>query len=147
MGGEIGLKIAEIKFSDDNVAPYKDGWRYTKVAIDATLIDENGDHFHICGDNDWIDLSVKAMLPFVQAAIRTENLVRSKLERIRKEENVPAVIRLGKDPYRQMNLMHILRSGGDSISTFDGVPVIRGDDADGVEIFLESAKISKMPFD
>ena len=42
MGGEIGLKIAEIKFSDDNVAPYKDGWRYAKVAIDATLIDENG---------------------------------------------------------------------------------------------------------
>ena len=49
MGGEIGLKIAEIKFSDDSIAPYKDGWRYAKVAIDATLIGENGDHFHICG--------------------------------------------------------------------------------------------------
>ena len=147
MGGEIGLNIAEIKFSDDNIAPYKDDWRYTKVAIDATLIGENGDHFHICGDNDWIDLSVKAMLPFAQAAIRTENLVRSKLERIRKEGNIPAVVRLGKDHYRQMNLMHILRSGGDLISTFNGVPVIRGDDADGIEIFLESAKISQMPFD
>lgn len=147
MGGEIGLNIAEIKFSDDNIAPYKDDWRYAKVAIDATLIGENGDHFHICGDNDWIDLSVKAMLPFAQAAIRTENLVRSKLERIRKEGNIPAVVRLGKDPYRQMNLMHILRSGGDLISTFNGVPVIRGDDADGIEIFLESAKISQMPFD
>lgn len=147
MGGEIGLNIAEIKFSDDNIAPYKDDWRYAKVAIDATLIGENGDHFHICGDNDWIDLSVKAMLPFAQAAIRTENLVRSKLERIRKEGNIPAVVRLGKDPYRQMNLMHILRSGGDLIFTFNGVPVIRGDDADGIEIFLESAKISQMPFD
>lgn len=147
MGGEIGLNIAEIKFSDDNIAPYKDGWRYTEVAIDAALIDKNGDRLNICGNNDWIDLSVKAILPFVRAAIKTENIIRSKLEKIRKEGNVPAVVRLGKDPYRQMNLMHILRSGGDSISAFNGVPVIRGDDADGVEIFLESAKISQSPFD
>lgn len=147
MGGKIGLKIAEIKFSDDSIAPYKDGWRYAKVAIDATLIGENGDHFHICGDNDWIDLSVKALLPFVQAATKTESLVRSKIAKIRAEGNIPAVVRLGRNIYRQISLMYILRDGGGSFSEISGVPAIQGNSTENIEIFLESAKASQLEFD
>ena len=73
--------------------------------------------------------------------------MRSKIAKIRAEGNIPAVVRLGRNIYRQISLMYILRDGGGSFSEISGVPAIQGNSTENIEIFLESAKASQLEFD
>lgn len=116
MGGEIGMKIIEVR-TDGIVHPY--GKFDNQIAIDLTLKDDKGNFFHICGDNDWGYFALEMLEPIHREAESLINDVKTRLSRI---GDRPEVIMIGLN---QQRILDIHFGGKGKCTEIAGIPVAR----------------------
>lgn len=145
MRGEIGFVIQDIKIVEDN--HLFEETSSNVVREDLEVIGKDEDHLWIIGDNDWTALMVKTLVPFMRTAAETSKKVEIEFEKLRHENKVPAVVRLGKTEFRQLNLLHIINTMGDHITTILGVPVIQSDKTHEIKVFSEDQELKYYKFE
>lgn len=145
MRGEIGFIIQDIKIVGDN--HFLEETSSNVVREDLEIIGKDEDHLWIFGDNDWTALMVKTLIPFMRTAAETSKKVEIEFKKLRHENKVPAVVRLGKTEFRQLNLLHIINTMGDHMTTILGVPVIQSDKTHEIKVFSEDQELKYYKFE
>ena len=110
MGGEFGIKIKIVR---------TDGIEVSGKGIDLTIISEEGQYLHICGDNDWGYFALDMLKPIYKYA---EDLIGDVKTRIAKIGDKPEVIILGLN---QQRVMDIYCGGKGKCTEIAGVPIAR----------------------
>jgi len=138
MGGELGIKIKEIKQDRDIVRPYSYSER---TCLDLSMFGEDGLWLHICGDNDWGYLGLEIIKPILKEGIELNSKILSGIE-----ENKPEVVLVGRNDYRILDILHIARDSEEGISVIRGVPVVKGGFDNGVKYLGKMNHESELPF-
>lgn len=138
IGGELGIKIKRINQDRDIVRPYSFSDR---ACIDLSMVGEDGQRLHICGDNDWGYLGLEIIKPILKAGIELNFKILSGIE-----ENNPEVILVGRNDYRILDILHSARDSEEGISVIRGVPVVKGEFDNGVKYLGKMDKEQDLPF-
>lgn len=141
IGGELGIKVNKAILSNDVIQPHKSVNMNT--LIDLSLLDTNGEYFHICGENDWGYLLVDALLPLLKYSDKIFQEINNMIEKYRVR---PEVIGLGKNEYRAVDIMHRIRGLGDPINMYKGIPVVCLGETNAVKLFGKSER-EYLPFE
>ena len=126
MGGELGIKIKNLRCSDGLVNPFND-YR-SKPQIDLSIMSENNECLHICGENDWGYLALDILKPILQKGIQLYLEIREKIY-----SQKPEVVLVGKNEFRILDILHIARDSEQGIETMLDVPIVKGDFDNGVK--------------
>ena len=110
MGGELGIKIKSIR---------TDGIANSGKNIDLTMISEDGQYLHVCGDNDWGYFALDMLKPIYEYA---ENLISDVKTRIARIGDKPEAIILG---INQQRIMDIYCGGKGKCTEIAGIPIAR----------------------
>lgn len=141
IGGELGIKVNKAILSNDVIQPHK-GLNMSTL-IDLSLLDTNGEYFHICGENDWGYLLVDALLPLFKYA---DNVLQEISSMIEGYKGHPEVIGLGKNEYRAVDIMHRIRGLGDPIKIYKSIPVVCLGETNAIKLFGKSER-EYLPFE
>lgn len=117
MGGEIGIKISEVK-ADNIVYPYR-GIDGSRMLVELSLKDDKGECLHICGDNDWGYFALELLDPIHKEAENLINDVRARISRI---GDKPEVIIIGLN---QQRVLDIHFGGKGKCTEIAGIPIAR----------------------
>lgn len=110
MGGELGIKIKSVR---------TDGIANSGKNIDLTMISEDGQFLHICGDNDWGYFALDMLKPIYEYA---EDLISDVKTRIARIGDKPEAIILG---INQQRIMDIYCGGKGKCTEIVGIPIAR----------------------
>lgn len=145
MTGELAVDVKMMTFEGggDNAmeepfdpSPYYQGMKY----IDMNLVTSDG-VLHLCGKNDWGYLIADALIPLLKYANEVERKIR---EEYQKAGNVD-VIGLGKNEFRAFDILHRLRECGEPITVYKGVPVVKLNKDNGIQIYTRK-ETEELPF-
>ena len=113
MGGELGIKIKTVR---------TDGIEKSGKGIDLTMISEDGQYLHICGDNDWGYFALDMLKPIYKYA---EDLIGDVKTRIARIGDKPEAIILG---INQQRVMDIYCGGKGKCTEIAGIPIARSNE-------------------
>lgn len=130
MSGEIGLAIKKVRFDEDMVCPYGSPSCGKKPSITLMCMGEDGECFHIVGDNDWGYLLVNALKDLMQYATSIEDQIAKKAWDY---SGTPEFIALGKNEYRALDIKRII-NGEKNLEVFN-IPIVKTSKDNGIELF------------
>ncbi len=130
----------KVKSDGDNVRPYN-GYGNSRNMV-LSLLGNDNQWLHLCGDNDWGYLALEVLKPILQTAISVQTDIINNIS-----DHNPEVILVGRNDFRLLDILHIARDGEEGISIIRGIPVVKGDFDNGVKFLGKKTKDdSELPF-
>ena len=134
MGGELSFKIKSVYSDRDFIRPS----RYSINTLnneyeptnDLSMQSDDGNYFHICGNNDWAFLALDLLKPIKDEA---KSIIQCVKERKEKNPDIKAVM-LGKNDKR---IMDIYFGGKGRCDKIVGLPVITTEQLNEVKFLVE----------
>lgn len=142
MQGEVVVKVDNIKISGtvDFITPYRDVISENKSYMDMDLHMPDGT-LHLVGENDWGYLMASALVPLLRYA----DSVQRELDKMYQESEVRAdAIVLGKNEYRALDIMNLLKHPGTTLKEYKGIPIVQSQIYSYMKIYGEPKE--QLPF-
>lgn len=138
IGGELGVNVKDIKRDKDIVRPYHSSCRNP---MDLSLLTDDNDWLHICGNNDWGYLALEILKPILQTGIKLNSEICDQIS-----EKNPEVIVVGRNDYRILDILHTARDSEKGISMLRGVPIVMGYFDNGFKCLGNKEREADLPF-
>ena len=133
LGGELSVKIKSIRSDKYFVRP----WNECDVSNDLTMVLDNNEFLHICGNNDWAFLALQLLEPVKDEAKRITKLVQDR------KADTPTIkaVMLGKNDKR---IMDVYFGGKGKCDRILGLPVLTTEHLNEVSFLIEDTH--ELPF-
>lgn len=138
IGGELGINVKQIKRDNDIVRPYRLACRNP---TDLSLLGDDNNWLHICGNNDWGYLALEVLKPILQTGVKLNSEICDQIS-----EKNPEVVVVGRNDYRILDILHTARDSEKGISIIRGVPIVMGDFDNGFKCLGSKEKEADLPF-
>lgn len=141
MGGELGINVKRVYSDNGFIRPGELYWSISKKYGNDLLIEDiDGSHLYICGDNDWAYLAVDLLKPLLREANKLYYEISKRISDVR-----PEVVVVGKNDFRMLDILHLVRDTEEGVSIIKNVPIVKGDFLNGVKFFGKQ-NIEELPF-
>ena len=142
IGGELGINVKRVYSDNGFIRPGELYWSISKkYGNDLSMEDIDGSHLHICGDNDWAYLAVDLLKPLLREANKLYLEISKNIEKMK-----PEVVVVGKNDFRMLDVLHMVRDTEEGISIIRNVPIVKGNFLNGVKFFGKQ-DIKESPFE
>lgn len=113
------------------------------MLADMTVCEKDG-FLHLIGENDWGYLLAHALAPLINYGRQVEIEVFRKLLDF---QGVPEVISLGKNEFRAVDILHIIREPGKKLTEIDHIPVVESTKTNGISIYGDRKAAKEVNYD
>lgn len=137
IGGELAINIARVRSDRWFIEPASPD----KPWSDLTMEDTEGKYLSICGENDWGYLAAELLKPLL---IKGNDLYYEISKNISKLN--PEIVLVGKNDFRLLDIVHLVRDPECGISIIKNVPIIKGDFTKGIKYLGNKGTEEYLPF-
>jgi len=138
INGEFVIDVDHVCSDDNFVSPRNPNC----PSNDLCIVDTNGQYFHIRGTkNDWGYLAAELLLPIMKKGNKLYFEISSKISEIN-----PEVVLVGKNEFRLLDIIHLIKDGEEGIKVIKSIPIVKGNFDNGVKFLGKKSGEEYLPF-
>lgn len=141
IGGELVLQVEKVKSDGNFTRPNESFYDINRRYGNDLNIFEKDSLLHICGNNDWAYLAVDLLKPLLREANKLYYEISKRISDVR-----PEVVVVGKNDFRMLDILHLVRDTEEGVSIIKNVPIVKGNFLNGVKFFGKK-DIEELPFE